>query len=296
MLEKLETELSNPKTKNIDNLEIIDILRLINQEDAIIPVAIAENLKKIEEVIKFCIESLNNNGRIIYCGAGTSGRIAVIDAVETVPTFGVEEGTFLPLLAGGKKAFFRSIESVEDNIEDGIKDFLSINPKKNDTVIGIAASGRTPYVKGILEKARKIGCKTALICNVKNPEIDFADITISLNTGPEVITGSTRMKAGTSQKIILNMISTTTMIKLGKTYGNYMVDVQILNEKLEKRAIKMISEITSVDFEESKKYLKNADHNVKLAILMILSEKPKEKCKKALEKTSFLYEALKILK
>lgn len=296
MLDKIETELSNPKTKNIDNLEIIEILRLINKEDAIIPVAVAENLEKIKEVVGFCINSLKNNGRIIYCGAGTSGRVAVVDAVETVPTFGVKEGTFLPLLAGGEEAFFRSLETVEDDIKEGIKNFLSKKPNENDTVIGITASGRTPYVKGILEKSKEIGCKTVLICNVKDPEINFADITISLRTGPEVITGSTRMKAGTSQKIVLNMISTTTMIKMGKTYGNYMVDVQILNKKLEKRAIKMISDITGVDFNRAEKYLKKADYNVKLAVLMILSGKTKEECEQVLEKTTFLYEALEILK
>lgn len=222
--------------------------------------------------------------------------MAVVDAVETVPTFGVDEGTFLPILAGGKEAFFRSIETVEDNMETAIKDFLSVNPSQKDIIIGITASGRTPYVKSILKKAKEIGCKTTLICNVKNPDINFADITISIRTGPEVINGSTRMKAGTSQKMVLNMISTATMIKMGKTYGNYMVDVKVLNEKLKRRAIKMIEEITGINSEKAKEYLHKSDNNVKLAILMILTGKTKEECLSVLNKTDFIYKALEILK
>ncbi|MDN5342868.1 N-acetylmuramic acid 6-phosphate etherase [Oceanotoga sp. DSM 15011] len=294
MFEKLDTEMNNPKTFNMDKMSIFEILRLINQEDSLVALTVTENLKEIENVVEECVDSLKHGGRIIYAGAGTSGRIAVMDAVETVPTFGVKD-LFVPLMAGGKDAFFAALEAVEDNYKAGKDDLININVKPEDMVIGVTASGRTPYVKGIIEYAKEIGCSTGLVCNVKDPEIK-ADTDICLVTGPEVITGSTRMKAGTAQKMAMNMISTVSMIKMGKTYKNYMVDVMILNEKLEHRATNMISTITGLEFEDSNKYLKEADYKPKLAILMILSEKNKEECIRALEKTQVLNEALLILK
>jgi len=296
MLDYLETEKSNQKTTNLDELNIYDILRVINQEDATVPLAITENLSKIVSIVDICISTIKKNGRIIYVGAGTSGRVAVIDAVETVPTFDVEPGTFLPIIAGGEKAFFSATENVEDYEEGGMNDLEKNNIKEQDYVIGITASGRTPYVKGALLKAREKGCKTALICNVKDPELqDYCDIIISLRTGPEVITGSTRMKAGSAQKMVLNMISTTTMIKLGKTYKNYMVDVKVMNKKLEERAIRIISEITGLDRNTSRNYLLKANMKPKLAILMILSGKDKTSCENVLKETNILNEALKKL-
>lgn len=296
MIEKLETEQSNPKSYNIDSLSTIEMLRLMNHEDATVPLAVAEQLEKIATVIDMTVSSIRSGGRVIYCGAGTSGRLAVIDAAEVVPTFGVNEGLFLSLMAGGEEAFFKAVESVEDDEIGGVNDLISIGVKKEDTVIGLTASGRTPYVKGILKKAKEVGCRTVLIANVENPEIaQWADVVIKLRTGPEVITGSTRLKAGTSQKMVLNMISTVTMIKLGKVYKNYMVDVQILNTKLEERATKIISEVTGISKDEAKKFLKLSGNKTKLAILMVLSGKTKEECNNVLERTEFLSEALKML-
>lgn len=297
MFEDLETEKSNPKTTNLDQMDNYEILRIINQEDSTIVVAIAENLLEINNIIDNCLMAIKNKARVIYVGAGTSGRVAVVDAVETVPTFGVKQGVFLPLIAGGEKAFFNATENVEDYEEDGKKDLLKNNVMSSDYVIGVTASGRTPYVKGALIKAKEIGCATSLVCNVKDPELkDLSDIVVSLRTGPEVITGSTRMKAGTSQKMVLNMISTVTMVKLGKTYKNYMVDVKIMNKKLEERATRIISEITGLDTTRSKEYLIKADMKPKLAILMILSGKEKEACTFALSKSEVLNEALQLLK
>lgn len=297
MFHKLETEMSNPKTQNFDELSTNEILRIINMEDAVIPVVVNEAIDEINNTVKMCIESLKKGGRIIYAGAGTSGRISVVDAVETVPTYGVKPGLFLPLMAGGKDAFFLALEAVEDDEKSGRNDLEKNNIKKEDMVIGVTASGRTPYVKGILNKAREIGCKTSLVCNVPNPELkDDVDSVISLRTGPEVITGSTRMKAGTAQKLALNMISTVSMIKMGKTFKNYMVDVLILNEKLENRASRMISEITGEDYKTSEEYLHKANKKPKLAILMIMSGKDKRECEKVLEKTQVLNEALNLLR
>lgn len=297
MLEKVETELPNPKTSNLDNMSIVEILRIINQEDATVPLAIAENLEKIAIVVEMCVKAIKNGGRIIYGGAGTSGRIAIIDAVETVPTFGVPEGLFLPIMAGGEEAFFRSLEAIEDSEKQGEIDLKKHDVSSKDLVIGLTASGRTPYVKGMLLEAKRIGCHTVLISNVANPALgNIADVSVTIRTGPEIIAGSTRMKAGTAQKMVLNMISTVTMIKLGKTYKNYMIDVKILNEKLKARAARMISEITGIGQDESLKYLKLADNSPKLAALMILSKKSKEECIDALSKREALSEALELLR
>lgn len=296
-LDKLETERPNPNTVDIDSLEIEDILKRINEEDEKIAPAIREVIPQIAKAVRMCVDSIKNGGRVIYVGAGTSGRIAFVDAVETVPTFNAPEGLFYPIIAGGKEALWRSLENVEDKEEYGEKDLEKANVNSRDIVIGITASGRTPYVGGALKKAREVGARTVLLCNVATPMFaDRADVVISIRTGPEVITGSTRMKAGTSQKMVLNMISTATMIKLGKVYKNYMVDLQVLNEKLRKRAVRIISEVTGVDREVAWEYLKKADMRPKLAILMISSGKSKEECEKALREVENLSSALEILK
>ncbi len=296
-LDKLETERPNPNTVDIDSLEIEDILKRINEEDEKIVPAIREEIPQIAKAVRMCVDSIKNGGRVIYVGAGTSGRIAFVDAVETVPTFNAPEGLFYPIIAGGKEALWRSLENVEDKEEYGEKDLEKANVNSRDIVIGITASGRTPYVGGALRKAREVGARTVLLCNVATPMFaDRADVVISIRTGPEVITGSTRMKAGTSQKMVLNMISTATMIKLGKVYKNYMVDLQVLNEKLRKRAVRIISEVTGVDREVAWEYLKKADMRPKLAILMISSGKSKEECEKALREVENLSSALEILK
>lgn len=297
MFDDLETEKNNPKTSKLDEMNVYEILRTINQEDATVALTITENLENVVKIVDNCISVIKNGGRVIYVGAGTSGRVAVVDAVETVPTFGVEPGVFLPLIAGGERAFFQATENVEDSEEMGKSDLENVGVNNKDYIIGVTASGRTPYVKGALIKAKDIGCKTSLVCNVKNPELkDLADVTVTLRTGPEVITGSTRMKAGTSQKMVLNMISTVTMIKLGKTYKNYMVDVKVMNRKLEDRAIRIISEITGLDRGKSREYLLKAEMRPKLAILMILSGEDKQRCEKVLRETEVINEALKKLK
>ncbi len=296
-LDKLETERPNPRTLDIDSLKVEEILKKINEEDKKIVPAIRREIPKIAKVVQMCIDSIKRGGRVIYVGAGTSGRVAFVDAVETVPTFNAPEGLFYPIIAGGREALWRSIENVEDREEYGERDLEGANVDDKDVVIGITASGRTPYVGGALKKAREVGAKTALLCNVENPAfLDRADVVISIRTGPEVITGSTRMKAGTSQKMVLNMISTATMIKLGKVYKNYMVDLQVLNEKLRKRAVRIISEVTGIDRERALEYLEKADMRPKLAILMISSGRSKEDCEKALKEVENLSEALEILK
>lgn len=296
VLSNLETESPNPYTVDIDSLDTIEILTKINEEDRKVPFAVAKAIPEIAKVVELCVAALRSGGRVIYVGAGTSGRIGFLDATEVVPTFGVPEGIFIAVIAGGREALVRSVEFVEDNADLGAQDLANLNICKKDVVIGITASGRTPYVRGALLYARNVGATTALICNVSNPELEkYAHVTIKAVTGAEVITGSTRMKAGSAQKMILNMISTATMIKLGKVYKNYMVDVMVLNEKLEQRALRIIMDVTGVSEDIAFQYLRKADNKPKLAILMILSNKPKEVCAKALEKTGSLREALRIL-
>ena len=297
ILDILETESPNPNTANIDELPIEEILRKINEEDKKVPLAIEKAIPGIAKVVEKTVEAVENGGKVIYMGAGTSGRVAFVDAVETVPTFSAPEGLFFPLIAGGKEALSRSLENVEDLEEEGARDLEEIaKVSSKDVVIGITASGRTPYVKGGLVKAKEVGATAVLIANVSKPALEkYADITVKIVTGPEVITGSTRMKAGTSQKMVLNMISTATMIKVGKVYKNYMVDLQVLNLKLKKRATRMISEVTGVSREEAEEFLEKADLKPKLAILMILSGKSKEECEGTLKKTEKIREALKIL-
>ncbi|AMW32717.1 N-acetylmuramic acid 6-phosphate etherase [Fervidobacterium islandicum] len=282
--EELETEKPNPLTENIDQLDTLSILRIINDEDRKVALAVSEVLDKIAKVVDFCVEAIKDKGRVIYAGAGTSGRIGYLDAVEVVPTFGMPPDVFVPLIAGGEEALKRSVEAVEDNFELGREDARKVTISSRDVVIGITASGRTPYVGGVLDVAREHGARTVLICNVSKPALaEYADIVISIKTGPEVIAGSTRMKAGTSQKMVLNMISTTTMVKLGKVYKNQMVDVLVLNEKLKERAIRIIVKVTGVDYRTASEHLKIADNNTKVAILMILTGKSKNECEVLLE-------------
>lgn len=278
------TEMRNPKSFDIDNKSVTEILRIINEEDALVALAVREALPQIEKLVEMCVETLHSGGRVFYIGAGTSGRIAFIDAVELVPTYGLPDGIFVPIIAGGFEALRRSIEGIEDSEEEGKKDLLNHNINSKDLVIGIAASGSTPYVRGALAFAKQLGCKTALICNVDKPSLGhLADIVVSVVTGPEVITGSTRMKAGTAQKMVLNMLSTTVMIKLGKVYDNLMVDVLVLNEKLKRRAIDMIVQIAKTDEETAKIALEKANLNVKLAVLHLISKKSFEECRKILD-------------
>ena len=292
----METEKINPKSQRLDEMSILEIVNLMNEEDAIIPIAIARESKNIAKVIEMAIETLKNGGRIFYVGAGTSGRLAVIDSVELFPTFSVTEELFIPIMAGGEGAFFKAIEGAEDDTNQAKKDFENKGATSKDMVIGITASGRTPYVGVILKEAKIKGCKTVLITNVSRSEYeDYADVSIKLLTGPEVLTGSTRLKAGTSQKMVLNMISTITMVKLGKVYKNYMVDLKVLNSKLKERAKRIVMEVLNINYNESEKILSEADYKPKLAILMYLSGKDKAKCEEALKKFPNINKALMYL-
>jgi len=297
MLDQLETEGLNPKTTNFDRLPVNELLRIMNEEDALVPLAVREALPEIEQVVDICIDSLKRNGRVIYVGAGTSGRLALLDTAEVVPTFGVPEGIFVAVMAGGAEASVRALERVEDSDEDGARDIASFRPAERDVVIGISASGRTPYVEAALRKAVEFGARTALICNVSaSPMAWFVDVVISVRTGPEVVCGSTRLKAGTAQKLVLNMISTAAMAKLGRVFGNQMVCVKATNEKLRRRAVRIVTRMTGVTEEEASLSLTEAGQDVRLAILLSTTGRTKRECEAVLrEKSGNLREAIKAL-
>ena len=271
MLEKLTTEARNQHTMHLDEMTTLDILRTMNKEDQQVLTAIKEQLPQIEKATKYAIESFNKNGRLIYVGAGTSGRLGVLDAVECVPTFGTSPEMVQGIIAGGMKALYEAAEGAEDDPELGANDLKSIQLSENDTVIGIAASGRTPYVIGALQYANSKKASTVSIsCNKDAVMSQYASVAIELLTGSEVLTGSTRLKAGTSQKMVLNMISTAAMVGIGKVYQNFMVDLKPTNEKLEERSKRNIMEVTGVDYETAASYFEKSKHQVKIAIVMIL--------------------------
>ena len=271
MLEKLTTEARNQHTMHLDEMTTLDILRTMNNEDQQVLTAIKEQLPQIEKATKYAIESFNKNGRLIYVGAGTSGRLGVLDAVECVPTFGTSPEMVQGIIAGGMKALYEAAEGAEDDPELGANDLKSIQLSENDTVIGIAASGRTPYVIGALQYANSKKASTVSIsCNKDAVMSQYASVAIELLTGSEVLTGSTRLKAGTSQKMVLNMISTASMVGIGKVYQNFMVDLKPTNEKLEERSKRNIMEVTGVDYETAASYFEKSKHQVKIAIVMIL--------------------------
>lgn len=265
------TESRNQKTMNLDEMSPLEIVTIMNEEDATIPQAIKPCLPNIAEVVRLGTQALYNGGRIIYMGAGTSGRLGVLDAVECPPTFGVDFDKVVGLIAGGDDAFVKAKEGAEDSAELGRQDLIDLNLTDKDIVIGIAASGRTPYVIGGLEYANEIGAKTASIaCNAGSEIGKYAQIVIEVVPGPEVLTGSTRLKAGTAQKMVLNMISTGSMIGYGKAYQNLMVDVKQSNKKLNVRAQNIVMEATGVDRDTAIEYLSQSDNSVKTAIVMIL--------------------------
>lgn len=269
-LTSLTTESRNQQTLQIDTANTKDILKMMNDEDQKVALAVQDVLADVEVAVQFTYESFKKGGRLIYVGAGTSGRLGVLDAVECPPTFGTDFNMVQGLMAGGEKAFVKAVEGAEDRDELGEEDLKHIQLTANDTVIGIAASGRTPYVIGALKYAREIGAKTvALSCNENALISKEADHCIEVIVGPEVLTGSTRLKAATAHKMILNMISTSSMIQLGKAYENLMVDVSISNHKLKERAINIISKITSASYDQSKLTLESAHNEVKALIVMI---------------------------
>jgi N-acetylmuramic acid 6-phosphate etherase len=266
----LSTEKQNINSQAIDDKSILEILQIINTEDQKIAEKVKEAIPEIEQTIIIARDAIRMGNRIYYVGAGTSGRLGVLDASEIPPTFSASSYLFNGIIAGGNEALRHSIEGIEDEPEIAINDLKSINIKANDVIIGISASGAAKYVKSSLEYGNSIGAKTVyLICN-KEPYLSVnSDITIKINTGPEVITGSTRMKAGTATKMVLNMISTATMIQLGKVYDNLMVDLMAVNEKLIDRGNRIIVQLTGVDYELANSKLLDADKSVKTAIVMI---------------------------
>lgn len=272
MLENLTTERRNQRTMHLDQMSVTELLTVMNEEDAKVAGAVKEQIPSIAKAVTAITESLSQGGRLIYMGAGTSGRIGLLDAVECPPTFGTSPEMVVGLIAGGSNAFIKAVEGAEDREELGVADLQSLNLTSKDAVVGIAASGRTPYVIGGLAYARGLGAVTISISCNKDAEISKnADITIEIENGPEVLTGSTRLKAGTSQKLVCNMLSTASMIGLGKVYGNLMVDVQLSNEKLVERAKRIIMEATSCDLPTAEKTLELAGNKPKPAILMILT-------------------------
>lgn len=270
-LTKMSTEQRNNRTLDLDIMSTMEALKTMNDEDAKVTGAVRKVIPQIEQVVQAVIQAFNSGGRLIYTGAGTSGRLGLLDAAECPPTFGTPPEMVVALLAGGHKAFTQAVEGAEDDDVAGAADLKEIQLTAKDVVVGIAASGRTPYVIGALKYAKEVGCTTAAIsCNNNSQVSSVADIAIEVVAGPEVLTGSTRLKAGTAQKLVLNMISTMSMVGIGKVFKNLMVDVQQTNKKLETRAINIVMNATDCDREQAVEYLNLAEGSVKLAITMIL--------------------------
>ena len=270
-LQKIATEQRNPNTMNIDTLSTLDMVKLINQEDHRVADAVGEVTDKIAQAVDVIAEKLAAGGRLIYCGAGTSGRLGILDAVECPPTYSTDPETVQALMAGGYGAIFKAVEGAEDSKELGVQDMQNIHFGPKDVLVGIAASGRTPYVRGCMEYAKQLGASTVAVTCCPGSELDqFADIGIAPAPGPEVVTGSTRMKSGTAQKMVLNMLSTGAMIKLGKVYGNLMVDVKPSNEKLIRRCVTIVCSAAECTEAEATKALEECDYRPKVAIVMVL--------------------------
>ena len=270
-LQKIATEQRNPNTMNIDTLSTLDMVKLINQEDHRVADAVGEVTDKIAQAVDVIAEKLAAGGRLIYCGAGTSGRLGILDAVECPPTYSTDPETVQALMAGGYGAIFKAVEGAEDSKELGVQDMQNIHFCQKDVLVGIAASGRTPYVLGCMEYAKQLGAPTIAVTCCPGSELDqFADIGIAPAPGPEVVTGSTRMKSGTAQKMVLNMLSTGAMIKLGKVYGNLMVDVKPSNEKLIRRCVTIVCSAAECTEAEATKALEACDYRPKVAIVMVL--------------------------
>ena len=294
-LEKLTTESRNNNTMDIDTVSTLEMVKKINNEDKKVAQAVEKELPKIAEAIDKIALRMQKGGRLIYIGAGTSGRLGILDASECPPTFGTPEELVQGIIAGGTEAIFRAMEGAEDSKQLAVKDLSNKCITENDTIVGLAASGRTPYVIGGLEYANKIGALTiSVTCNANSPVSETAKISISPVVGAEVVTGSTRLKSGTAQKLVLNMLSTGAMIKLGKVYGNLMVDVKSTNEKLMQRAKLIVCAATGISIEDATEVLNKTDFDVKLTIFMILSNLNKEEAKITLDQNKgYIAKALK---
>lgn len=287
-ISNLATEQRNSKSQNIDAEQTPGILKIINDEDKTVPVAVEKEIPYIEKAVDIIVEALKNGGRLLYFGAGTSGRLGVIDAAECPPTFGTPPELIQGFIAGGKEAMFRAQEGAEDFEENGAEDVLKIKVTNKDVVCGIAASRRTPYVVGAVKKAKELGAKTLYVtCNPRSTfNIKEVDVAICPDVGPEVVMGSTRMKSGSAQKLVLNMLTTASMIRLGKVYENMMIDLQMTNKKLVERSKKIVMTITGVSYEEAEVYLKKANGHVKTALVMILAKVNSTEAKERLKKSN----------
>ncbi|WP_302130638.1 N-acetylmuramic acid 6-phosphate etherase [uncultured Haemophilus sp.] len=284
-LSTLITEQRNPNSMNVDSLSALEIVQLMNQEDKQVPLAIEKCLPQIAQAVECIVAAFQQGGRLVYIGAGTSGRLGVLDASECPPTFGVSPEMVKGIIAGGERALRHPIEGAEDSKAQAVVDLQTIQFSSKDVLVGIAASGRTPYVIGALEYAKSLGSVTVSIASNPNSAMaNIVDIAIDTIVGPEVLTGSSRLKSGTAQKLVLNMLTTASMILMGKCYQNLMVDVQASNEKLKARAIRIVMQATDCDKALAEETLKQADQNAKLAIMMILSGLDRAQAEALLEK------------
>lgn len=297
-LSKMVTESLNEASTHIDQLSTLEMLQVINNEDKKVPLAVEKTLPQIAQLVDKVTDAFQRGGRLIYSGAGTSGRLGILDASECPPTYGTPHEQVIGLIAGGHQAIFRAVENAEDKPELGEQDLKNINFNQNDVLVGIAASGRTPYVLGAMKYARALGATVAAIsCNPDSPVSQAADIAITPIVGAEVVTGSSRMKAGTAQKLILNMITTGAMIRIGKVFGNLMVDVEATNAKLIERQTKIVMEATECDRQTAESALQQCDRHCKTAILMILSSLNADEARQLLAKNhGFIRTALNIAK
>ena len=284
-LSTLITEQRNPNSMHVDSLSALEIVQLMNEEDKQVPLAIEKCLPQIAQAVERIVAAFQQGGRLVYIGAGTSGRLGVLDASECPPTFGVSPEMVKGIIAGGERALRHPIEGAEDSKTQAVVDLQTIQFSSKDVLVGIAASGRTPYVIGALEYAKSLGSVTVSIASNPNSAMaNIVDIAIDTVVGPEVLTGSSRLKSGTAQKLVLNMLTTASMILMGKCYQNLMVDVQASNEKLKARAIRIVMQATDCDKALAEETLKLADQNAKLAIMMILSGLDRTQAEALLEK------------
>ena len=284
-LSTLITEQRNPNSMHVDSLSALEIVQLMNKEDKQVPLAIEKCLPQIAQAVECIVAAFQQGGRLVYIGAGTSGRLGVLDASECPPTFGVSPEMVKGIIAGGERALRHPIEGAEDSKTQAVVDLQTIQFSSQDVLVGIAASGRTPYVIGALEYAKSLGSVTVSIASNPNSAMaNIVDIAIDTVVGPEVLTGSSRLKSGTAQKLVLNMLTTASMILMGKCYQNLMVDVQASNEKLKARAIRIVMQATDCDKALAEETLKQADQNAKLAIMMILSGLDRAQAEALLEK------------
>lgn len=295
IIDNLKTESRNSKTTNLDTMTTGELIKIMNEEDQKVIDGVKTALPQIEKCIKMVISALNSSGRLIYMGAGTSGRIGILDAVECAPTFSTTDEV-IGIIAGGDRAFVKAVEGAEDSFELAGKDLDDIGINENDVVVAIAASGRTPYAIGALRSARKVNAKcVSITCNVNSELSKYADVAIEVDVGPEVLTGSTRLKAGTCQKIILNMISTASMVGIGKVYGNLMVDMKPTNLKLIERAKRVLIESTGCNEQTAAKMLEESDYNIKTAIVMILADVTKQEANQRIKQSrGFVHKCINI--